>query len=104
MRINDKFSVYDGKKSTEEFENQMVDLRTPSYWDKFKEWQKPYQALFLSVLTLIVVGIVIGLCLHFVGSEGKEVFFYSFLIMWSQLKTFELTGTALEWRNITRHN
>ena len=76
MRINDKFSIYDGKNETrknptEEFENQMVDLRTPSYWDKFKEWQKPYQALFLSILTLIVAGIVIYLCLHFLGSEGK---------------------------------
>ena len=72
MRINDNFSIYDGRKNpTEEFENQMVDLRTPSYWDKFKTWQKPYQALFLSILTLIVVGIVIYLCLHFLGSEGK---------------------------------
>ena len=71
MRINDKFSIYDGRKNpTEEFENQMVDLRTPSYWDKFKTWQKPYQALFLSILTLIVVGIVIYLCLLFLGSEG----------------------------------
>ena len=71
MRINDKFSIYDGKSPTYEFENQMVDLRTPSYWDKFKTWQKPYQALFLSILTLIVVGIVIGLCLQFIGVEGK---------------------------------
>ena len=72
MRINDNFSIYDGRKNpTEEFENQMVDLRTPSYWDKFKTWQKPYQALFLSILTLIVVGIVIYLCLYFLGSEGK---------------------------------
>ena len=66
MRINDE-----KKNPTYEFENQMVDLRTPSYWDKFKTWQKPYQALFLSILTLIVVGIVIGLCLQFIGVEGK---------------------------------
>ena len=75
MRINDKFSIYDGKSGkspTEEFENQMVDLRTPSCWDKFKTWQKPYQALFLSILTLVVVGIVIGLCLYFLGSEVKR--------------------------------
>ena len=73
MRINDNFSIYDGRKNpTEEFENQMVDLRTPSYWDKFKTWQRPYQALFLSVLTLIVLAIVIGLCFHFLGPEGKK--------------------------------
>ena len=66
MRINDE-----KKNPTYEFENQMVDLRTTSYWDKFKTWQKPYQALFLSILTLIVVGIVIGLCLQFIGVEGK---------------------------------
>ena len=71
MRINDKFSIYDGKNPTEEFENQMVDLRTPSYWDKFKTWQRPYQALFLSVLTVIVMAIVIVLCFHFLGPEGK---------------------------------
>ena len=75
MRINDKFSIYNKEKNspTYDFENQMVDLRTPSYWDKFKTWQKPYQALFLSVLTLIVVGIFIGLCLLFLGSEGKHI-------------------------------
>ena len=66
MRINDE-----KKNPTYEFENQMVDLRTPSYWDKFKTWQTPYQSLFLSILTLIVVGIVIGLCLQFIGAEGK---------------------------------
>ena len=69
MRINDRFSI---KSPTHDFENQMVDLRTPSYWDKFKTWQKPYQALFLSILTLVVVGIVIGLCLYFLGSEVKR--------------------------------
>ena len=73
MRINDKFSIYDGKNPTEEFENQMVDLRTPSCWDKFKTWQRPYQALFLSVLTVIVLAIVIGLCFHFLGHEGTVV-------------------------------
>ena len=73
MRINDNFSIYDGRKNpTEEFENQMVDLRTPSYWDKFKTWQKPYQALFFSVLTLIVVGLIAGLCFYFVGLQGKN--------------------------------
>ena len=69
MRINDRFSI---KNPTHDFENQMVDLRTPSCWDKFKTWQKPYQALFLSILTLVVVGIVIGLCLYFLGSEVKR--------------------------------
>ena len=67
MRINDE-----KKNPTYEFENQMVDLRTPSYWDKFKTWQRPYQALFLSVLTLVVLAIVIGLCFHFLGPEGKK--------------------------------
>ena len=76
MRINDKFSIYDGKSPTYEFENQMVDLRTPSYWDKFKTWQKPYQALFLSVLTVIVLAIVIGLCFHFLGPEGKKASYF----------------------------
>ena len=67
-------SAYDErqKQYQEDFENQIVNLITPSYWDKFKTWQKPYQALFLSVLTVIVLAIVIGLCFHFLGPEGKK--------------------------------
>ena len=67
-------SAYDErqKQYQEDFENQIVNLITPSYWDKFKTWQRPYQALFLSVLTLIVLAIVIGLCFHFLGPEGKK--------------------------------
>ena len=66
MRINDE-----KKNPTYEFENQMVDLRTPSYWDKFKTWQKPYQVLFLSFLTAIIIATIVGLCLHFLNFEGK---------------------------------
>ena len=66
MRINDE-----KKNPTYEFENQMVDLRTPSYWDKFKSWQKPYQVLFLSILTAIIIATIVGLCLHFLNFEGK---------------------------------
>ena len=80
MRINDE-----KKNPTYEFENQMVDLRTPSYWDKFKTWQRPYQALFLSVLTLVVLAIVIGLCFHFLGPEGKTLWGFS-------VTRFDFTG------------
>ena len=71
-------SAYDErqKRYQEEFENQMIDLRTPSYWDKFKKWQKPYQVLFLSILTVIVVAIIVGLCFYFVGLEGKNLIVY----------------------------
>ena len=69
-------SAYDErqKRYQEEFENQIIDLRIPSYWDKFKKWQKPYQVLFLSILTVIVVAIIVGLCFYFVGLEGKNAF------------------------------
>ena len=59
------------KQYQEDFENQVVNLITPSYWEKFKSWQKPYQVLFLSILTAIIIATIVGLCLHFLNFEGK---------------------------------
>ena len=57
-----------------EVENQIVVLTTPSYWEQFKEWQKPYQVLLFSILTVIVIAIILAICLSVVGFDGKHFY------------------------------
>ena len=69
------------KNRFKEVEDQVVVLITPSYWEQFKKWQKPYQVLLLSILTVIVIGIIAAICFSLVVSDGKPCFrFYSLKI------------------------
>ena len=62
------------KNRFQEVENQVVVLTTPSYWEQFKEWQKPYQILLFSILTVIVIAIILAICLSVVGFDGKHFY------------------------------
>ena len=64
------------KNRFQEVEDQVVVLIAPSYWERFKKWQKPYQVLLLSIITVIVIAIILAICLSVVGSDGKQFFYY----------------------------
>jgi hypothetical protein len=60
------------------------------FYFKFKNWQKPYQVLFLSILTAIIIATIVGLCLHFLNFAGHNEFGdlngWQDLIKWANLQ------------------